>query len=139
MGVFEMNIFFYIPHTYIVKEKNGFYGVVETAGAKAKTEIFRNIPDLSRRLSRPAETATIAVVLISDRGDLNNFVSIRYLLSDIPFILILPHRDNKTTSIGFDLAPRFLTYADTDLREVGAVLEKMIENYSDRVVKNKGQ
>ncbi|MBN1833625.1 MAG: hypothetical protein JW896_16095 [Deltaproteobacteria bacterium] len=129
-----MNILFYIPHTDIVKEKQRLYRVVEMAGAKAKTEIFRNVPDLSRRLSKPAETATIAVVLISDRGDLNDFVSIRHLLSDIPFILILPHRDNRTTSIGFNLAPRFLTYADTDLREVGAVLEKMIKNYSDRVV-----
>lgn len=134
-----MNILFYIPHTHIVKEKQRLYRVVEMAGARAKTEIFRNISDLSCRLSKPADTATIAVVLVSGRSDLNNFVSIRHLLSDIPFILILPHRDNKTTSIGFDLAPRFLTYADTDLREVGAVLEKMIENYSNRVVKNKRQ
>jgi hypothetical protein len=134
-----MNILFYIPHTYIVKEKQRLYRVVEMAGAKGKTEIFRNISDLSRRLSKPADTAAIAIVLISDRDDLNSFASIRHLLSGIPFILILPHRDNKTTSIGIDLAPRFLTYADADLREVGAVLEKMIENYSDRVIKNKRQ
>ena len=134
-----MNILFYIPHTHIVKEKQRLYRVVEMAGARAKTEIFRNISNLSLRLSKPADTATIAVVLVSGRSDLNSFVSIRHLLSDIPFILILPHRDNKTTSIGLDLAPRFLTYADTDLREVGAVLEKMIEKYSDRVVKSKRQ
>jgi hypothetical protein len=78
-------------------------------------------------------------VLISGRSDLNEFVSIRHLLSEIPLILILPHRDNKTTSVGLDLAPRFLTYADADLREVGMVLEKMIENYSNRVVKNQRQ
>lgn len=134
-----MNIVFYIPHTHVVKEKQRLYRVVEMAGANAKTEIFRNIPDLSHRLSKPADTATIVVVLISGRDDLNSFVSIRHLFSDIPFILILPHRDDKTTSIGFDLAPRFLTYADTDLREVGAVLEKMIKNYSSRVAENKRQ
>ena len=132
-----MNIVFYIPHTHIVKDKQRLYRVVEMAGAKGKTEIFRNISDLSRRLSKPADAATIAVVLISGRSDLNEFISIHHLLSEIPLILILPYRDNKTTSIGFDLAPRFLTYADTDLSEVGAVLEKMIEKYSDRVVKNK--
>ena len=83
-----MNIVFYIPHTHIVKEKQRLYRVVEMAGAKAKTEIFRSIPDLSHRLSKPADTATIAVVLISGKGDLNNFVSIRHLLSDLPFILL---------------------------------------------------
>ena len=134
-----MNILFYIPHTHIVKEKQRLYRIVEMAGARAKTEIFRNISDLSLRLSKPTDTATIAVVLVSGRSDLNSFVSIRHLLSDIPFILILPHRDKKTTSIGFGLAPRFLTYADTDLAEVGAVLEKMIENHSNRIVKNKRQ
>ena len=134
-----MNIVFYIPHTHIVKDKQRLYRVVEMAGERGKTEIFRNISDLSRRLSKPADAATIAVVLISGRSDLNEFVSIRHLLSEIPLILILPHRDNKTTSVGLDLAPRFLTYADTDLREVGMVLEKMIENYSNRVVKNQRQ
>ena len=129
-----MNIVFYIPD--LIKAKEKLYWVVEMAGARAKTEIFRNIRDLSYRLSKPADTATIAVLLVSGRRDLNNFVSIRHLLSDIPFILVLPRRENRMTSIGYDLSPRFLTYVNTDLNEVGAVLEKMIENYGNRTVKN---
>ena len=105
---------------------------MEMAGARAKTEIFRNIRDLSHRLSRPVDTATIAVLPVSGRRDLNSFVSIRHLLSDIPFILILPRRENRMTSIGYDLLPRFLTYMNTELKEVGAVLEKMIENHGNR-------
>lgn len=129
-----MNIVFYIPDS--MKEKGKLRWVVEMAGARAKTEIFRNIRDLSHRLSKPVDTVTIAVLLVSGRRDLNNFVLIRHLLSDIPFILILPRRENRMTSIGYDLLPRFLTYVDNDLNEVGAVLGKMIENYGNRTIKN---
>ncbi len=125
-----MNVIFHIPN----KNEAGvsIYRIAQMAEVKAKAEIFRDIRDLSHRLSRPADTGTIAVILINNQKDLNNLYSIRHLLSDLPFILILPHREKKMTSIGYDLGPRFLTYMDGNLHEAEAVLEKMIDNYSNK-------
>jgi len=72
------------------------------------------------------------VRLAGNKEDLQNLVAIRHLLSGKPFILILPDRRDGTTAIGHSLGPRFLTYADGNLAEVVAVLEKMIENYNSK-------
>ncbi len=125
-----MNILFYIPD--LIKTREKIYRIAQMAEVKAKAEIFRDIRDLSHRLSRPADTGTIAVILINNQKDLKNLYSIRHLLSDLPFILILPYRENKMTSIGYNLGPRFLTYMDGNLYEVEAVLEKMIRNHSNK-------
>ena len=126
---FEMNIVFHIPDP--IEAKDRIYSVVEMAEAKAKTEVYRNIRDLSRRLSQPVDGATIGVLLVNDMEGLNHLFSIRHLLSDMPFILILPNRENSMISLGYRLGPRFQTNMDNSLYEVEAVLKKMIRNHSD--------
>ena len=128
-----MNVFFYVPEPN--EGDDSIYWIVEMAAAKTKTEVLRSMPDLSLRLSRPADGATILVLLISTEEELDKLVRLRHLLSDLPFILILPHRDNKTTSLGYALGPRFLTYMDANSWEVAAVLEKMIQNRSNEIVR----
>jgi len=47
-------------------------------------------------------------------------------------ILILPDEDNETITMGHTLFPRFSTYADSDFKDVAAVLKKMIrQGHSD--------
>jgi len=53
---------------------------------------------------------------------------IRDLLADVRIVLILPDRRKETIAAGYKLYPRFLTFMDSDPRELAAVLEKMIEN-----------
>lgn len=128
-----MNVVFYVPGKKVDDE--WIYRIVESAAAKTKTEVFRGIRDLSLRLSRPADNATIAVLFASTEEDLDNLVSIRHLISDLPFILILPYRKEKTTSIGYRLGPRFLTYMDGNLLEVETILQKMIRNHNNKIVR----
>ena len=125
-----MNVLFYLPVTSEIDAK--IQKVVEMARSMAKTEVFRSIEDLSSRLRRPADGFTIAVLVAGNKKDLVDFAFIRNLLSDTPIILVLPDRKESTASIGYGLVPRFLTYVDSNLMEVGAVLEKMLENYEKR-------
>ncbi len=125
-----MNVLFYLPVTSKIDAR--IQEVVEMAGSMAKTEVFRSIKDLSVRLCRPAGSPTIAVLLAGNKIDLVDFAFIRNLLSDTPIILVLPDREESTAIIGYGLVPRFLTYMDSNLMEVGAVLEKMLENYEKR-------
>ena len=128
-----MNVLFYIPTTSKASER--MYEVIEMVGLKAVIEIFTNIEDLSWRLRRPANNPSIATLLIRNREDLFELASIRELLSELPLIIILPDRKKANAAIGYSLTPRFLTYADSDFMEVGAVLEKILNNYKKNKVR----
>ena len=125
-----MNVFFYLPITSEIDAR--IQGAVEMAKSMAKTEVFRSIENLSKRLHKPADGFTIAVLVAGSKKELLDIVSIRHLLSDIPVILVLPDRQDETIAAGHKLYPRFLTYVDSKLTEVGAVLEKMIQKYEKR-------
>ncbi len=127
-----MNVFFYLPVTSEIDSR--IQKVVEMARSMAKTEVFRSIENLSSKLSRPADGFVIAVLLAGNKKDLVDLAFIRHLLSDTLIILVLPDREESTAIIGYGLVPRFLTYMDSNLMEVGAVLEKMLENYEKREV-----
>ncbi len=127
-----MNVLFYLPVTSEIDAK--IQEVVEMAGSMAKTEVFRSIGDLSSRLRWPADGFVIAFLVAGNKKDLVDLAFIRNLLSDTPIILVLPDREESTAIIGYALVPRFLTYMDSNLMEVGAVLEKMIQYYENRSV-----
>jgi hypothetical protein len=127
-----MNVLFYLPVTSEIDAR--IQEVVEMARSMAKTEVFRSIEDLSSRLCRPAGSPTIVVLVADNKKDLVDLAFIRHLLSDTPIILILPDREESTAIIGYGLVPRFLTYMDSNLMEVGAVLEKMIKYYEEKNV-----
>ena len=125
----ELNVLFYTGSKNEVNEK--LYSLADIVSLSARTRVFRNIDDLSRRLSQPvSDGATVAVLLAGNKEDLLKMVSIRHLLLDIPIILILYDREEDTTAMGYALYPRFLTYADSNPAEVAAVLGKMLENYN---------
>ncbi|MBW1827194.1 MAG: hypothetical protein JRI78_09470 [Deltaproteobacteria bacterium] len=127
-----MNVLFYIPEGNPVSEI--IHGIVEIISLKAETTIVLSIKDLSHMLCWSADKHTIIALLAGSKEDLQNLVAIRHLLSGKSFILILPDRREGTTAMGHSLGPRFLTYADSNLAEVVAVLEKMIENYNSKKV-----
>ena len=125
-----MNVIFYLSTTD--KTQEWIYEVIKRAPAEADTEVFRSIGNFSRRLRQPSDGFAVAVLVVGNKEDLANIISIRHLLSEIPIILILPDRAVDITAAGFSLVPRFLTYADGNKAEVGAVLEKMFANYKKK-------
>src|SRR5271157_676469 len=96
---------------------------------KDKLEIYRTFDGFSERLRKPMDDIPVAVILAAGEDDLLTVLSISHLLYDVRFILILPDRDDPTVAIGHSLRPRFLSYTDSDFREVMAVLSKMIGGY----------
>ncbi len=127
-----MKVLFYLPVTREIDTK--IQELVEMAGSMAQTEIFRSIESFSSRLHRPADSFAIAVLVAGNKKDLVDFAFIRHLISDMPIIVVLYDREESTANLGYALVPRFLTYMDSNLMEVGAVLEKMIQKYEKRKV-----
>lgn len=89
-------------------------------------EVYRSIETLSRRLRQRAYDLPIVVLHATRREDLSDILSIRDLLRDVRIILLLPDRDEETLAQGHILRPRFVSYADSDLTDVRAVLDRML-------------
>lgn len=96
---------------------------------RERLEIYRTLDSFSERLRKPMDDIPVAVILAASEDDLLTILSISHLLYDVRFILILPDREDPTVAIGHSLRPRFLSYTDSDFREVTAVLGKMIGGY----------
>lgn len=96
---------------------------------RERLEIYRTFSSFSERLRKPTDDIPVAVILAASEDDLLTILSISHLLYDVKFILILPDREDPTVAIGHSLRPRFLSYTDSDFREVTAVLGKMIGGY----------
>ena len=121
-----MNVFFYVPVTD--KADEIISKVVDMIAPTVRTEVFHSVAVLSDRLCRPAGNPAITVLFIPGRGELLEVVSRRDLLSETSIVLILPDREEGTTSAAHTLRPRFMTCLDAELAEVRMVLERMIEN-----------
>ena len=119
-----MNVLFYAAD----KEGAGgkFQQEVEVLVSRKKRVVYRTIDSLSRRLQQVGKDSSVAVLLAANMEDLLDLISIRSLLEDIKIILILPDRAKSTVAMGHILRPRFLSYADSNFKNVAAVLGKMI-------------
>ena len=95
---------------------------------KGIAEIFHSLENLTGRLNQPKNNHTVVVLHVATEKELSHVLSIYDFLQDIKLILILPDREEPTVAKGHKLHPRFLSYADSDFSDIGAVLNKMFEN-----------
>ena len=100
---------------------------IESVVQAGKTEIYRNLESLSQRLRRPTQLPEVSILFANSRADFMELLSIRDLLLNLRIILILPDANKETITRGHTLFPRFLTYANSDFKDVAAVLKKMIQ------------
>jgi DNA-binding NarL/FixJ family response regulator len=91
-------------------------------------ETVRSLDELVTRFQQPHDDIFAAVLMPPDRKGLLLIDALREHFGDTRLILVLPDRDDLTLTTAHRLRPRFLTYANADLREVGAVLKKMLDS-----------
>ncbi len=101
--------------------------IVTTLAPKEQIEHCQSIEALSQRLSRPLGKEFVGVFLTINHQELSDLLSLRNLLIDGRFILILPDSKKDTVTRGHTLYPRFVSYVDSNLKDVAAVLGKMLE------------
>ena len=115
-----------IVYTDYERLGNKLWRMIKRAGVNGHVEIYGSIESLSGAIVRKNGDAVIAVLFINNRSELMKMLQLSDRLRDLRIILVLPDRDMETVSIGHKLYPRFISYADGDLKDVGAVLYKMI-------------
>jgi hypothetical protein len=90
-------------------------------------EFYEDMEDLLFRISRKKIDIFAAIILITDNENLWLISRMKSVIDGLRIILILPDQQSQTVSLGHKLCPRYLTYADSDFRDIRAVLEKMLE------------
>jgi hypothetical protein len=99
-------------------------------------QVCHSLNDFSIRLRRFWENYEIAVLVAANKEELETLISLQGLLGNLRIILILPDNNKASVLNGHKLRPRFLTYMDSNLMDLAAVLEKMLElTYSKHSIK----
>ena len=107
--------------------------IVEPLCREIDFEIHRSLRSLFLRLCHRKYDVTIAVLFAGSSRSLQNLLSIRELLLDIPIVLVIQNRESDTVSKAHRMHPRYLSYNTSDFSDVGLVLDKMIANHKCRV------
>ena len=106
--------------------------ILKQAAPNEETEVCRTIQSLAYKLLPLRSVAeaqkTVHVLVATSPEELDDIYSIRDLLSDLKIILVAPNRNHDTITKAHELFPRYLSYLDEDLNEVGAVFGKMVGN-----------
>lgn len=74
----------------------------------------------------PVEPNSIAVLLASNRAELQKMQALRGLLTEIFIVLVIPDRKDGTIRLAHLLLPRFLSQKDDDFQDLGKVLDKIV-------------
>jgi hypothetical protein len=96
-----------------------------------KIELFKRLDDLRERLRTPVEPDSVAVLLASNREELQQMQLLRGLLTEIYVVLVIPDRKDSTIRLAHLLLPRFLSQKDSDFTDLQMVLNKMYINSQD--------
>jgi len=95
---------------------------------KGRIEFFKSLDDFSKRLRRPAEPDSVAVLSASSRKELSQMRTLRGLLPEIYVVLVIPDRKKSTIELAHHLLPRFLSQEDSDFAGLKMVLNRMYLN-----------
>lgn len=104
-------------------------GIIQELLPSDYLEILRSVESLSWKLQEPQEEQgdkPIVVAVVRGKEELLDLISIRELLYPVRLVLVLPDAEKDTVSLGHRLRPNFLTYIHSDLKELEAVLQRML-------------
>ena len=98
-------------------------------------EIVQTIEDLPRSFMQPENKPAISIIMVTNKNELLEIISMQHLLNDTKTILILPDDRKDIFTLGCKLYPRFVSYTGSDFKDVLAVLAKMMKNLSATATK----
>ena len=104
-------------------------GIAMTA-SQDSIEIVRTIEDLPRSFMQLENKPAISIIMVTNKNELLEIISMQHLLNDTKIILILPCKGEDLFTMGCMLYPRFVSYTDSDFKDVSDVVEKMMKNLS---------
>lgn len=99
---------------------------VHKAVPESQIELFKRMDDFRKRLRMPIEPDSIAVLLASNREELQQMQVLRALLTETYVVLVIPDRKKSTIELAHLLLPRFISQKKDNFTDLGKVLNKMV-------------
>ena len=121
-----MKALLYIPHADTIGER--LLCTIESSAINKKIEIYRRIDSLSQKLREPIYDIDISIIMIPNAKQLSKILLLKERLREINTILILPDRETNTISLAHKFYPRYISFSDSDFKDIGEVLKKMSIN-----------
>ncbi len=101
-------------------------GLIKRGFPKAKKFFCISLADLIQRLRLPAASNSIALLAPDSKEGLQQLLSHSGILSTFRTVVIAPDHDAETIAMTHQFRPRYLTYLDSELGDLAAVLQKML-------------
>ena len=89
-------------------------------------EVFESRPEFIKRLRRPHDGVSIAVLFDPSREDLDRLRDLREFLDNVHILLVLSDQDPPTMALAHRLLPSFITYVDSDIGQLLSVIRKLL-------------
>jgi hypothetical protein len=105
-------------------EQNLINSIVEVL-PKINIILCRTIQELSKSLLEPSSMILAVVLIVSDKYNLEQIISIQDSLIDRRIILVMSDLTKDIIMIGHSLRPRFIASIQDGSKEVASVLSKM--------------
>jgi hypothetical protein len=121
-----MELFLYAPASEGTRER--VVRRLESVLPRNSLQVCSTIGNLCQNLRMPKQDLTIAVLVPASRGDLLELRTIRPMFRDVKILLVLPDTEEETIAMAHRFRPRYVTYVNHNLSELGAVVTKMCEN-----------
>jgi hypothetical protein len=119
-----MNLFVYLP---TVSEKgHRLLDSIRPLPAVENVEVFETRVGFIRRLRQPKAESTIAILFDPSREDLEGLDIARQFLANVPLLLVLSDQDMETMALAHRLLPSYITYVESDLSQLLAVVKKLL-------------
>jgi len=100
--------------------------IMEKLDDQIRIKTYRDWNIFTEDLMEPRSDDPITILLISQKEELLNAVSIRERIHEYRLMLILPDNDEETISLGHSLRPNFIAYDRGNLQDIEIVLKKML-------------
>lgn len=119
-----MDLFVYLPGF----SENGrrFLDDVRLLPSGINVEVFDTRGGFIRGLRQPKKDYLIAVLFDPSHDDLEAVRAARQLLFNIPLLLVLSDQDPLTMTLAHRLLPSYITYVDSDLSQLLAVVKRLL-------------
>jgi hypothetical protein len=98
---------------------------------EARPEVFESLEELKQRLRRPKNDSSIMIVFSPSREDLSALGSVRDFLGKVHLLLVLPDQEETTLALAHRLLPSFISYVDSDFKELLSVVNKLWHSGQD--------
>ena len=107
------------------KEAERLLRIIEKSIPGQEIEICHSVASLSERLHKPTLDVILIILFITSGLELTKILGMKDALEGLKIIVILPDHDPEMITRSHTLRPRYLTWSDEDLTDVGLIVKQL--------------